>query len=707
MIMKRNHNDEDTGHLIRPPGWSESAARRNSSEGSDDDTPPAKRILKSLLENEVKKAIRELNEEAPTLIRTKEHRAASLIPEFDPDSEDCTVTAWLRKIEQLGEIHGWDEKTKAFHLQDKLRGQARKWYNRLEDYDYSWYDWKQMLIRAFPKHRDYGNLLEEMMHRKKMPTETMTKYYQDKVAMCFRCKLSDAATVSCIIRGLPSTLQPNARAYQCERPDELYEGFLCALDDYRPPAPEARALNKDIRQSFEKRNTQINPDIDPCPRCKKTGHILRNCSQPDLRTCFKCGKQGHIATRCTITSKPPSSEANQNVKEIKVLQNYNDIYKKVVKVNGIFVKSYLDTGSQVNVLNSQVSRLLSLEVIPTSVILKGFSGGFITSRGEVEFQLEIDTISVRYKAYLTDIEMGGINLLIGQPVINGDGISLIVGNGTATLQQDTDFTKQMNVVEECSRFQVVTTTKECLPPGTSVIKVNVLGNKEDNEVVTSPRHFELGGVSYSLPATLLRGDAGYIKVINTGTGNAVWQQGEVITRADTCEAPPPSEVQVSRQAIPILPLPLPLPLSLPTSTILNTSLATNCTIIGGVNVDNIRFGPLNEKERNDLIDLLCKYGDCFASSTRELGCTNLLEMKIKLTTDQPVYRQPYRLSHKEQEIVRSKVTELLDAGIIKESSPITLHLLFLLKRKMATVDFAWIIGRLTQLQLRIDTRCPI
>lgn len=54
-------------------------------------------------------------------------RAASFIPEFDPDSEDyTTVMAWLKKINQIGEIHCWGEATKSFYLQEKLRGQARK-----------------------------------------------------------------------------------------------------------------------------------------------------------------------------------------------------------------------------------------------------------------------------------------------------------------------------------------------------------------------------------------------------------------------------------------------------------------------------------------------------------------------------------------------------------------------------------------------------
>ncbi|CAB3253492.1 unnamed protein product [Arctia plantaginis] len=98
-----------------------------------------------------------------------------------------------------------------------------------------------------------------MMNRKKLPNETMTKYYQDKISMCFRCDLSDAASVSCIIRGLPISSQSNARAFQCQRPDELYEAFLCALDDYRLPTFETREkLNKDAKQSssLEKKVTK-------------------------------------------------------------------------------------------------------------------------------------------------------------------------------------------------------------------------------------------------------------------------------------------------------------------------------------------------------------------------------------------------------------------------------------------------------------------
>ncbi|XP_047036919.1 uncharacterized protein LOC124642498 [Helicoverpa zea] len=142
--------------------------------------------------------------------------------------------------------------------------------------------------------------------------------------------------------------------------------------------------------------------------------------------------------------------------------------------------------------------------------------------------------------------MGNISLLIGQPIINSDGMTLVVSEGKATLKQDVDFIKEIDVIEEPIRFKVITSENECLLPGVSILKVRVLNNVEDNDVVTTPQHYELQGVSYSIPATLLRGSTGYIKVINSGAENIVWKRGEVITRADSCTSPPPKDIQDGR-----------------------------------------------------------------------------------------------------------------------------------------------------------------
>lgn len=652
-----------TSKRPRPPEWDvESTSASTDGNAPQDDgrsTPPARKLLKSLLTQQVEKAFVDLQSEVPTFARSKEHRAASLIPEFDPESEDCTVQSWLKKIDQLGEIHDWDDKTKSFYLQDKLRGQARKWYNRLDEYDFSWNEWKLMLLRAFPKHRDYANALEEMLNRKKMTNESMTKYFQEKSAMCFRCKLSDAATVSCIIRGLPPTLQSNARAYQCERPDELYEGFLSAFDDYRAPVQfEARPTSKETNRQGPERKGSVNIETDPCPRCKKTGHLVRNCPVPDQRTCFKCGAQGHIAPRCPKNSKP-TDPGTSNVKEIKLIQNYNDVYKKTAKINGIYVKSYVDTGSQVNILNTEVARLLDLQVKPSNIALKGFAGDSVISQGEVEFQLEIDGLNIPCTACLTDVQMNGINLLIGQPVINCDSVALTVQNGTATLSREPEFLTHMDISEEVDRFKVITASNENLPPGTSIIRIRILGNREGNNVATPARHFDLRGVTYSLPSTLLCGSEGYLKVVNTGTKDLQWNEGTVLLRAESCDEVRLSQVSHNSNTC----------LSFLAKYVLSTSsfIPDDELKIGGVDIDSIDVGPISESERTELINLLTEYSNCFARDTSELGCSNLAQMRIKLSSDQPIYYRPYRLSHTEQQIVTTKIAELLDAGIITDS----------------------------------------
>lgn len=158
---------------------------------------------------------------------------AEIVPKFDPDSKDSNVIAWLSKIDQLGVIHDWDDYEKCCYMQSRLAGEAKEWFNRLENYDLKWNEWKAALERVFPRLQDYAELLEELVKRKKMGNETMSHYYRAKLAMIHRCRLDDEAALSVIIKGLPVELQANARAYQCNDPADLYAGFLASLEHYQ------------------------------------------------------------------------------------------------------------------------------------------------------------------------------------------------------------------------------------------------------------------------------------------------------------------------------------------------------------------------------------------------------------------------------------------------------------------------------------------
>lgn len=76
----------------------------------------------------------------------------------------------------------------------------------------------------------------------------------------------------------------------------------------------------------------------------------------------------------------------------------------------------------------------------------------------------------------------------------------------------------------------------------------------------------------------------------------------------------------------------------------------------------------SESQRQELINGLNEYRDCFALDSSELGKTKLAEIEIELTDPTPEYYKPYRLSYAERDKVRGIVDNLKESGIVRESA---------------------------------------
>lgn len=608
--------------------------------------------LKSLLDKHVKKAVKlSLMDGSSENFPKKIMKTAKLVPDFDPEDRDMNVKGWIRKIEQLGDIYQWNNETKSFHLQSKLLGQARTWYNRLESYDFTWEEWKAMLLKAFPRYHDYATLLDELMSRKKMSNETMTKYFQEKLAMCYRCQLSDKAAVSCIIRGLPGELQANAQAFQCDGPDELYEGFLSAFDNYQTatttrnvhPKPSSSTRIDVATSSSTKDSSVRKPPV--CFRCNETGHVASNCAEPDKRKCYRCGQIGHVSNSCTFSQK----RSTDLTKKVQILSNLSDTYKKTVKVNNTFVEAYIDTGSELNVLADAAAQAMGLVIKPTNVILRGFTGSSVPATGTVEFTLYVDNVQIRTNAVTTDTDMGEVVLIIGQPVINNESISFSVTPCGAELNTaHNNHLRSIDLIEEADNHRVQMDADTEIPVGDSLVKVKVEG-APPGELCTRPRQHSMGAVHYAIASSILRGGAGYLRICNIGEMPIRFKKGDTITRAAPCT----EILKVSANL-------LFLRGGEPDKSVLGN--------IGGLSLDEIDVGHLRENEKRDFVELLVSHSDCFASSPEDVGETDLGEMDIKLTTDKPINRKPYRLAHTEREVVNRKINEMLESNIIREST---------------------------------------
>ncbi|GFV40532.1 retrovirus-related Pol polyprotein from transposon 17.6 [Trichonephila clavipes] len=71
---------------------------------------------------------------------------------------------------------------------------------------------------------------------------------------------------------------------------------------------------------------------------------------------------------------------------------------------------------------------------------------------------------------------------------------------------------------------------------------------------------------------------------------------------------------------------------------------------------------LHDKQMDRLRKLLNKYSKCFSNNP---GLTNLVEHEIQLVSDQPIRAKPYRMSHRQIEILKNEINRMLKLGIIE------------------------------------------
>lgn len=84
--------------------------------------------------------------------------------------------------------------------------------------------------------------------------------------------------------------------------------------------------------------------------------------------------------------------------------------------------------------------------------------------------------------------------------------------------------------------------------------------------------------------------------------------------------------------------------------------------------DQIIVDPSTPPEiTHELIKLFNEFRSCFAFNLKELGCTDVMKMKIR-DTNVPVSAKPYRASLREREIIKNIVRDWKENGIVTETN---------------------------------------
>lgn len=567
----------------------------------------------------------------------------NVIPEFDPSSKTQNMDCWLRKVNECSVIYEWNERQTIHFALQKLSGQAKKWYGALPSVVFSWSEWQDKLLKAFPDEQNYGRLLEEMLARTTRGSESLREYFYDKLTLLNRCEIRGKKAVDCIIHGiLDKSIRNSAQTLTCREPEDLLN-FLSS----QRLVLENNIFNKkrsDIVRPGNTATTSTESSVT-CFNCRSKGHPYFRCPKPLIK-CLKCQRVGHNNDNCKLEPlnlrNEPKQADNQDRKilTISTFNNNSDKFYKNVTVNDKCLIAFIDFGSECSLIRESDAQSLNLNKNLTELpVIKGFGNSKVFPIYKSNIDLKLDEVEVNVEVLVVSNQFLQSALLIGQNVTELPSVTVFKNSHQLIFYQSPD-TETMIQPVKCLKLNIQNDTNIGLSGLVEVttseagycgdIYIEGYCNCEPNK-----EHYLHQGVFRVVDGKCC------LPITNLSGQNLTLPKKRPIAKG-TC--------LVER------------------STTYTNRITKDSTEYEPLLITDIKVGPQIDKETlSRLHSLLLNYRDCFAFKLGEIGCANSIEMKIDLLDDKPVVYRPYRLSFSERGQVREIVDDLLQNDIIQES----------------------------------------
>ncbi|UYV68829.1 hypothetical protein LAZ67_6001150 [Cordylochernes scorpioides] len=393
-----------------------------------------------------------------------------------------------------------------------------------------------------------------------------------------------------------------------------------------------------------------------CFNCNQFGHIARDCPAPRTTlTCRGCGQTGHKERNCT-RPKEGLKVANLEVEGLETVPP--DVYLKDVKIdNKETVKAMIDTGSSSCLMRESVARRISVDIEPDSTSLYGIGNQTAPAArtvGKTTVDLEIDGIVGReITVFIVNDDAQPYDLLIGRTWTDLPYVSFARIGKNLHIGYSSEF-PFANLQEEIKSRRIELRATETVQLESDSINFTsaITDEVKDGYVLFT-------GVDDACVDSLLEVVDGKttVPIISAGKGKLRVRKNQCVGRVELLnlddivvnldvaedsfqtknEEKREGQDQMKRKR-PILPEDI-----------------------------NVNHSPTS-KERQEILDVVNEYRDCFALGMEELGCTDVTKMDIKeVDGSKPVCLRPYKTTASEREAIREIVREWKDNGIVTET----------------------------------------
>jgi hypothetical protein len=567
--------------------------------------------------------------------------------EFDPANKEQTIDSWIKKVEECSTLYKWSETQLIHYALPKLGGVAKVWYQGLPSLSHTWLEWKEKLTKTFPTVQNYAQLLHEMLDRKVRHNETLETYFYHKNNLLNRCDITGKRAVDCIIYGLDDKgVRLGAQAGKFNEPEDL----LSYLKSIKVEDTKERRIPFHRKANETQYDTTKSGTIR-CFNCNEIGHPSFRCSKP-LLTCTICKRLGHQSTNCRRLFKVnneggKNNETVKSVSEVKLAGELEEKYVLSLSVNGIPKTCYVDLGSQCTMIRHSDFMELGIHYATDNLpSLKGFGNTYIHPIGKCVLQLQVQSVEASVDTLIVQDALLKHPILLGHTFTEQADIIIIKTNDQLILhktpmpkQDDEKIKLKLTVSSEVNINKMDMVPIETDLESTCKVYIN-----ESIRYVGTNKYYVLPGL-YSITK-----GKGCVMVMNLNSLPVIFRKGQLLTRA--CIFNEKNCIDVNKLE----------------------------TIEGETFTESLKT-ELNVEDQHELELLLQKYKDCFSFNLKDLGLTNLNEMTITLKDKTPVVYRPYRLAYSERDKVKGMIKEMLDCGIVTESTSSYASPIILVKKK--------------------------